>query len=116
MMLFTLAARVLRKAVRTVGLGILDRLAGAAFGFVRGLLLGVAVMTALAAFLPGSPWVRDSQLAPYFLKGSTTITLVVPARLARKIDDGARELRYNKPRNFSRHTERSAACSHGSSR
>ena len=103
MMLFTLAAGLLRKAVRTVGLGILDRLAGAAFGFVRGLLLGVALLSAVAAFLPQSPWVRDSRLAPYFLSASAVVTAVVPARLARKITDGARQLVQQTPELFKAH-------------
>src|ERR1700683_3771707 len=39
--------------VKAVGLSWLNRLAGAAFGIVRGVVIGVAVITAIVAFAPG---------------------------------------------------------------
>ena len=59
MVLFTLAAGLLRKTVSAVGLGLFDRLFGAVFGLLRGVLLGVALMMAIAAFAPRSSWLRD---------------------------------------------------------
>ena len=65
----SLAAAFVRRAVKAAGLGIFDRLLGALFGAARGWLLGVAVVLVIAAFVPRSPWLKNSHLAPYFLTG-----------------------------------------------
>ncbi len=99
-LLFSLLARIVRKAVSTVGLGFLDRLFGAAFGFARGLLFGIAAMMAVAAFLPGTALVRGSQLAPYFLSGAHALSFLVPDDLQRLISNGARDLLKQTPELF----------------
>ena len=99
-LLFSFLARIVRKAVSTVGLGFLDRLFGAAFGFVRGLLLGCAVMMAIAAFLPGTTLVQGSRLAPYFLSGAHAISFLVPEHLQQLIANGARDLLKQTPELF----------------
>ncbi len=86
---FSLAARLVRKGVSMVGLGFADRLLGGAFGLARGALLGVAVMMAIAAFLPDAPWLKASRLAPYFLSGAHAVSFVVPERLKLQIAAGA---------------------------
>ena len=102
--LFSLAARLVRKTVSMVGLGFLDRLFGAVFGLVRGLLFGVAIMMAVAAFTPESTWLRESRLAPYFLTGAHAVSFVVPPRFARQIGDGANRLLEKTPQFFRPHT------------
>ncbi len=67
MIVASLVGRLLRWALRRVGLGGIDRLAGAAFGVVKGSLLVTLGVMALLAFFPEQPWVRQSQLAPYFV-------------------------------------------------
>ena len=86
---FSLAARLVRKGVSMVGLGFLDRLLGGAFGLARGALAGVALMMAVAAFLPDAPWLKASRLAPYFLTGAHAVSFVVPERLKVQIAAGA---------------------------
>ena len=76
--LFAIIAGIVRRAVKAVGLGFVDRLFGAVFGAVRGVLLGLAMLMALAAFAPGSSWARESVLAPYFLEGAHAVSFVVP--------------------------------------
>ena len=100
MVVFALLASVLRKAVNAVGLGFFDRLLGAAFGFLRGMLLGVAVMMAVTAFLPGSPWLKNSRLAPYFLTGAHAVSFVVPQHFQQQISAGATHLLQKSPELF----------------
>ena len=102
--IFSLAARFVRRAVSLAGLGFFDRLFGAAFGLVRGLLFGVATMMAIAAFVPDSAWVRDSRLAPWFLSGAHAVSFLVPERLSRQITTGANHLLEQTPEIFRPHT------------
>ena len=89
---FAAAAGFVRRAVKAVGLGFADRLLGAAFGAVRGVLLGIAMLMALAAFAPDSTWVTESVLAPYFLEGAHAVSFVVPQHFEAQMSDGARHL------------------------
>jgi membrane protein required for colicin V production len=95
--LATMLASALSKAVSAVGLGFLDRLFGAVFGLFRGFLIGVAVMMAMAAFLPDSDLVKDSQLTPYFLHGAHAVSFVVPEHFEQQIAQGATHLLQQTP-------------------
>ena len=53
-----LAGRLLRSVIRTVGLGIFDRLAGAVFGLVKGSIVVTLVLMGVVAFLPRQDWLR----------------------------------------------------------
>lgn len=88
-----LVGKVLSKTAKTVGLGFLDRLLGAAFGFVRGCLLGVAVMMAAAAFVPGESYLSESPLSSCFLAGAHAVSFVVPANLEKQIRLGVAAIR-----------------------
>jgi len=89
---FGLMANVVRKTAKLAGLGFMDRLLGAAIGVLRGVLLGVAVMMALAAFVPHSGWIRNSMLAPYFLDGAHAVSFVVPQHFQGQLAEGTRHL------------------------
>lgn len=97
MILCTLAAGLVRRTVKAVGLGLADRLLGAAFGFIRGGLLGVAILMAITAFLPESPWIKNSFLAPYFLAGSHAVSFVVPRSFQEQLAAGAAHLLQQTP-------------------
>jgi membrane protein required for colicin V production len=86
---------VLRKTARTVGLGLMDELLGAAFGFVRGALAGVALLMGITAFLPQTDWVTQSKLTPYFLAGAHAVSFVVPTDLKIRIANGAQRLKHD---------------------
>ena len=55
-----------------------DQLLGAAFGFIRGWVLGSIFFLALTSFNLQSDRVKSSQLAPYFLPGARVIAVLVP--------------------------------------
>ncbi len=95
--IFSLIASMVRRTAKAVGLGFLDRLLGAAFGFVRGVLLAVALMMTLAAFLPGTNLTRGSVLSPWFLEAARTGSVLVPHRLQEQITAGARRLMEKRP-------------------
>ena len=65
-----------------------DRLLGAAFGFVRGWILGSIVLLALISFELQTERVKSSLLGPYFLPGSRIIAFVTPRDLKMRFTDG----------------------------
>jgi membrane protein required for colicin V production len=97
MVLCGLLGTLLSKTAKTIGLGFVDRLLGAAFGFVRGCLFGVLVLMAAAAFFPQEQYIRNSQLSGYFLDGAHAVSFVVPTNLQQQIRQGARELQQRAP-------------------
>ena len=104
MVVFTLVAGLLRRAVSAVGLGLFDRVLGGIFGFVRGVLLGVASMMAFAAFAPKWEPLENSQLAPYFLDGAHAVFFIVPEHFAQQVAAGATHLLQRSPGLFAPHT------------
>jgi membrane protein required for colicin V production len=89
---FVLVGALVRKTVHAVGLGVIDRALGAVFGLFRGMLIGVVLLMTLAAFLPDSPWIRGSLLAPYFFTGTHAVSFSVPETFGQQIAAGASRL------------------------
>jgi membrane protein required for colicin V production len=97
MVLCTIVGKILNHTAHAVGLGFFDRLLGALFGFARGCLFGVAILMAIAAFLPHSAWIANSRLSSYFLAGAHAVSFVVPHDLQQQILNGAQQLKHNAP-------------------
>lgn len=97
MVLATLIGRALNHTIHAIGLGFFDRSLGAVFGFARGCLFGVAILMAIAAFLPHSDWIENSRLSSYFLAGAHAVSFVVPHDLQQQILNGAQQLKHNAP-------------------
>ena len=97
MVLSTLLGKALNRTAHAIGLGFFDRLLGALFGFARGCLFGIAVLMAIAAFLPHSAWIASSRLSSYFLAGAHAVSFVVPHDLQQQILNGAQQLKHNAP-------------------
>jgi membrane protein required for colicin V production len=82
-----LIGKLVGMAVKVVGLSWLDRLLGAAFGAARGIIVCVALITAIVAFAPGSDArtppqsVVNSRLAPYLLDAANVLTMATPKEL-----------------------------------
>lgn len=83
---------LMAKFMKFAGLEWFDRLLGAAFGLVRGWLIGVAIFLGLTAFDVQAERVRNSRLAPLFLPGSRVIAVVAPFELKAKFLVGYREV------------------------
>jgi membrane protein required for colicin V production len=76
--------RVLKRLVKGVGLSFVDRLLGAAFGVVRGLLISIALVLAMLAFAPGNPppaAVVNSRVAPYVIDAARLFAAMAPHEL-----------------------------------
>jgi membrane protein required for colicin V production len=97
MVLSTLLGKALNRTAHAIGLGLFDRLLGALFGFGRGCLFGVAILMAVAAFLPHSAWIANSRLSSYFLAGAHAVSFVVPHDLQQQILNGAEQLKHTAP-------------------
>ena len=72
--------------MKAVGLSLFDRLLGAGFGAVRGLLLAVAVVVAIVAFTPGTgdappTAVVHSRFAPYVIDTAHLFASMAPREL-----------------------------------
>ena len=80
-----LVGRLVRSAARLVGLGLLDRLAGACFGLVRASLLGAAIIMACTTFLPPQPAIEHSRLAPPLLQVAHAAAILAPVNLRQRI-------------------------------
>jgi membrane protein required for colicin V production len=97
MIFASLLGRLLRHTASAIGLGFVDRLLGAAFGLVRGALLGVALLFVVTAFLPSAPWIENSHLAPYFLRAAHAVSFVMPSDLKQRLLDGLDHLEHTSP-------------------
>ncbi len=81
---------IVQKMFRLIGLGFFDRLLGAAFGFVRGSLVVVAVVAVLLAFTPKNPppdFIVNSSVMPYALEASRAIVSLAPRGLNDSVEE-----------------------------
>jgi len=69
-----------------------DRLLGAAFGFIRGWVIGAVILLGLTAFDIQTDRVKNSELAPYFLPGSRVMAVLTPYELKAKFLVGYRSI------------------------
>ena len=69
-----------------------DRMLGAAFGFIRGWLIGAVILLALTAFGVQTETVKNSGLAPFFLPGSRVVALMTPFEMKAKFLVGYRAM------------------------
>ena len=78
---------IVNRFLRTIGLSFFDRLLGAAFGLVRGVLIAMALLTAFLAFGPQvdsqtvSTAMVNSRFAPWVLKASHLFVEIAPMEL-----------------------------------
>jgi len=97
MLLAAILGRVVRWSVHSIGLGWLDRLLGAGFGFLKGFVLVTVGVLVIAAFFPRASWFRTSRLAPCFLSAAHEVSVAAPQGLEQRIRRGVDELRKSGP-------------------
>jgi len=83
-----IAGRMMRGAVRAVGLGGMDRVLGAGLGLVRGLLFAVALVAVLTAYPFRPQLLAESRLAPTLQWGSRALVVVMPGDLEQNFSSG----------------------------
>jgi membrane protein required for colicin V production len=87
-----IAGRIARWAATNAGLRWFDRVLGAAFGLLRGGLIIVVLVMALASFLPSSRVLAGSRLAQYFLVAGRAAIYAGPGELKQKFREGMKSL------------------------
>jgi len=98
MALIGLIGNLLAKAFRLLGLGWLDGLAGAVFGFFQGVLLVVIGILVVVAFFPQVHWIADARLPRMFFGACHVSANVTPAELAERVRAGLHAWEAESPR------------------
>jgi membrane protein required for colicin V production len=80
--------RIARFSMKEAGLRWFDRVLGGMFGLVRGVLLVMISVLALASFSPGSTFLARSRMAPYFLVLARAAVWVAPSQLRQQFHAG----------------------------
>jgi membrane protein required for colicin V production len=83
--LFAFAGALLSKTVHGMGLGCLDRLAGAVFGFFQGALMVTLVILVTVAFFPRAHWLTEARLPRMFFGACHFSTHMSPHNLAQRV-------------------------------
>lgn len=83
-----IAGRIVRWAMKEVGLSLFDRVLGALLGMVKGSLFVSIILMGMTAFAPTSKWLDGSELAPYFLVVGRAAIWVAPAQLRARFYEG----------------------------
>ncbi|HUK26240.1 MAG TPA: CvpA family protein [Terriglobales bacterium] len=93
MFLAGIAGRIARWVAKEAGLSFFDRILGGALGLLRGCLVVAIVLVSMAAFTPGSRWLAESEMAPYFLVVGRAAIWLAPAGLRARFYQGLDLLR-----------------------
>ena len=88
---------ILAKTFQKIGLGCLDRLAGAAFGFVQGVLLVTLAILVTVAFYPRAHWLVDAKLPRHFFAALHVSAHMSPDQLSTRLRSGLRQLEEQSP-------------------
>lgn len=90
MLLGGLVSKIVRAALKLVGLSFLDRLLGGAFGLGRAVIIGSILVMALLAFSPtGTPSsVSGSALAPVMIEGANVLSYLTPDSVKQQVHGG----------------------------
>ncbi len=95
----SLVGWIVSRFIRTIGLSFFDRLLGAVFGFLRGLLVTMAILTAYTAFGPhgekdsAPSAVVHSRIAPRILEASHLFVAIAPMELKQSFGKGYDDIR-----------------------
>jgi len=76
---------LLAKFFEKVGLGCLDRFAGALFGFVEGVVFVTLCILVTVAFFPQTAWLTEARLPRYFFGALHVSVKVTPPRLSDRV-------------------------------
>lgn len=93
-----LIGNLLAKTLRLLGLGWVDGIAGAIFGFFQGVLLVVILLLVIVAFFPQVHWIADARLPRMFFGACHVSANVTPAELGQRVRNGLRAWQAESPR------------------
>lgn len=81
----SITGSLLSKAMHKIGLGCLDRLAGAVFGLFQGAVLVTVCILVTVVFFPKAQWLTESSLPKYFFGACHLSTHISPDKLAQRV-------------------------------
>lgn len=77
---------LLRRAMRGMGLGLVDRLGGGVVGLLKGGMFACALLVVVLLLAPpGSPWLRTSRLGPWLEPGVELLGRLLPPSLREEL-------------------------------
>ena len=88
MVLIGLIGNLLAKSLKMIGLGWLDSIAGAIFGFFQGVVLVVVFILVIVAFFPQEQWLVESSLPRMFFGTLHVSTHMTPSELSSRVRSG----------------------------
>jgi membrane protein required for colicin V production len=88
MVLIGLIGNLLAKALKMIGLGWLDSIAGAIFGFCQGVVLVIVFILVIVAFFPQEQWLAEATLPRMFFGALHVSTHVTPSELSSRVRSG----------------------------
>jgi membrane protein required for colicin V production len=97
MALAAVVGAILSKAVHRIGLGCLDRLAGAAFGFFQGALMVTLLILVTVAFFPRAHWLAQARLPRMFFGACHLSMHMSPQALSDRVQRGLKVLEEESP-------------------
>lgn len=87
-LLFGVAAKIVRWIMKEAGFSGFDRFLGALLGLLKGGLMVAVILMGMTAFTPTSKLLQNSQLAPYFLVVGRAAIWVAPSELRLRFNQG----------------------------
>lgn len=85
---------LIKYLLNIASLGWFDRLCGAGFGGIKGILIASVLLFTLTTFLPGgTPLIKTSRLAPYVAVITETIVKIIPQDLKKRFGDKYRDVK-----------------------
>lgn len=97
MALISLIGSMLAKAFKLLGLGWLDGLAGAVFGFFQGIVLVVIAILVIVAFFPQVRWIADARLPRMFFGACHVGSTFTPGELGERVRSGLKTWEIESP-------------------
>jgi membrane protein required for colicin V production len=97
MAIFAILGNFLAKTFRVLGLGCIDGIAGAFFGFFQGVILVTLGIIAIIAFFPQAHVLSEARLPRLFLGSCHLSARMSPSDLAERVREGLRELEEKTP-------------------
>jgi membrane protein required for colicin V production len=92
-----LVGGIISKTVRRMGLGCLDAMAGAVFGFIQGAVLVMVCILVTVAFFPGEHWLAEAKLPKMFFGACHLSTHMSPGELGDRVRKGLLLLEHESP-------------------
>jgi len=85
---------VIKYLLNIASLGWFDRLCGAAFGGVKGVLIASVLLFALTTFLPGgTPLIKTSRLAPHVAVITEGIVKIIPQNMKQRFGEKYKDVK-----------------------